>query len=182
MEPGAEAHYSLSIKYETPMSIVTHPHLPPPPLDGMLVHRKVTPSQSSGMSPVPFYIWTVSSLFCSKMITRIIARTLTDFWAKQISIQTVYILHHRAKTESDIEAQTLLSKKQRDNNATTTLKTGPTDRKTEPLDRAPRLRVLKYQAPVVQTLDSAIHWIKHYPAEKYEGDHLRYPLVHVSSG
>ena len=118
MEPGAEAHYSLSIKYETPMSIVTHPHLPPPPpLDGMLVHRKVTPSQSSGMSPVPFYIWTVSSLFCSKMITRIIARTLTDFLAKQISIQTVYILHHRAKTESDIEAQTLLSKKQRDNNA-----------------------------------------------------------------
>ena len=178
MEPGAEAHYSLSIKYETPMSIVTHPHLPPPPpLDGMLVHRKVTPSQSSGMSPVPFYIWTVSSLFCSKMITRIIARTLTDFWAKQISIQTVYILHHRAKTESDIEAQTLLSKKQRDNNAQ-----NRTYRSEEPLDRAPRLRVLKYQSPVVQTLDSAIHWINNYPAEKYEGDHLRYPLVHVSSG
>ena len=24
-----------------------------------------------------------------------------------------------------------------------------------------------YQAPVVQTLDSAIHWINHYPADKY---------------
>ena len=32
------------------------------------------------------------------------------------------------------------------------------------------------QAPVVQTLDSAIHRINHYPADKYYGNQLRYPL------
>ena len=32
------------------------------------------------------------------------------------------------------------------------------------------------QAPVVQTLDSAIHRINHYPADKYQGNQLRYPL------
>ena len=31
-------------------------------------------------------------------------------------------------------------------------------------------------APVVQTLDSAIHRINHYPADKYYGNQLRYPL------
>ena len=34
-----------------------------------------------------------------------------------------------------------------------------------------------YQAPIVQTLDSAIHRINHYPAEKYYGNQLRYPLA-----
>ena len=29
----------------------------------------------------------------------------------------------------------------------------------------------KQQAPVVQTLDSAIHRINHYPADKYQGNH-----------
>ena len=33
-----------------------------------------------------------------------------------------------------------------------------------------------YQAPVVQTLDSAIHRINHYPADKYKGNQLHYPL------
>ena len=32
------------------------------------------------------------------------------------------------------------------------------------------------QAPVVQTLDSAIHRINHYPAGWYYGNQLRYPL------
>ena len=32
------------------------------------------------------------------------------------------------------------------------------------------------QAPVVQTLDSAIHRINHYSADKYYGNQLRYPL------
>ena len=31
-------------------------------------------------------------------------------------------------------------------------------------------------APVVQTLDSPIHWINHYPADKYYGNQLHYPL------
>ena len=33
-----------------------------------------------------------------------------------------------------------------------------------------------HRAPVVQTLDSAIHRINHYPADKYYGNQLRYPL------
>ena len=33
-----------------------------------------------------------------------------------------------------------------------------------------------HQAPVVQTLDTAIHRINHYPAEKYRGNQLSYPL------
>ena len=32
------------------------------------------------------------------------------------------------------------------------------------------------QAPVVQTLDSAIQRINHYPADKYWGNQLHYPL------
>ena len=40
-----------------------------------------------------------------------------------------------------------------------------------------------HQAPVVHTLDSAIHWINHYPADKYEGNQLHYPLdSDLSSG
>ena len=31
-------------------------------------------------------------------------------------------------------------------------------------------------APVVQTLDNAIHRINHYPADKYYGNQLCYPL------
>ena len=34
----------------------------------------------------------------------------------------------------------------------------------------------KLLAPVVQTLDSAIHRINHYPVDKYYGNQLRYPL------
>ena len=37
-------------------------------------------------------------------------------------------------------------------------------------------------APVVQTLDSAIHRINHYPADKYYGNQLRYPLDSDLSG
>ena len=38
------------------------------------------------------------------------------------------------------------------------------------------LFLLKSQASVVQTLDSDIHWINRYPADKYYGNQLRYPL------
>ena len=38
------------------------------------------------------------------------------------------------------------------------------------------------QAPDVQTLDSAIHRINHYPADKYYGNQLRYPLDRDLSG
>ena len=37
-------------------------------------------------------------------------------------------------------------------------------------------------ALVVQTLDSAIHWINHYPAAKYYENQLRYPLDSDLSG
>ena len=39
-----------------------------------------------------------------------------------------------------------------------------------------------HQASVVQTLDSAIHRINHYPADKYYGNQLRYPLDRFLSG
>ena len=39
-----------------------------------------------------------------------------------------------------------------------------------------------YQALVVQTLDSAIQRINHYPADKYYGNQLRYPLDSDLSG
>ena len=39
-----------------------------------------------------------------------------------------------------------------------------------------------FQAPVVQTLDSTIHRINHYPADKYYGSQLRYPLDSDLSG
>ena len=32
-------------------------------------------------------------------------------------------------------------------------------------------------APVVKKMDSAIHWINHYPSDKYQGNQLRYPAV-----
>ena len=37
-------------------------------------------------------------------------------------------------------------------------------------------------ASVVQTLDSAIHRINHYPAEKYYRNQLHYPLDSALSG
>ena len=37
-------------------------------------------------------------------------------------------------------------------------------------------------ALVVQTLDSAIHWINHSPVDKYLGKQLRYPLDRFLSG
>ena len=37
-------------------------------------------------------------------------------------------------------------------------------------------------APVLQTLDSAIHRINHYPADKYLKNQLRYPLDRDLSG
>ena len=40
----------------------------------------------------------------------------------------------------------------------------------------------KVLASVVQTLDSAIHRINHYPADKYYGNQLRYPLDRFLSG
>ena len=40
----------------------------------------------------------------------------------------------------------------------------------------------KVLARVVQTLDSAIHRINHYPADKYYGNQLRYPLDSDLSG
>ena len=39
-----------------------------------------------------------------------------------------------------------------------------------------------HQAPVVQTLDSAIHGINHYPADKYYRNQLCYPLDSDLSG
>ena len=42
--------------------------------------------------------------------------------------------------------------------------------------------LLQPQASVVQTLDSAIHRINHYPADKYWGNQLHYPLDSVLSG
>ena len=39
-----------------------------------------------------------------------------------------------------------------------------------------------YLAPVVQTLDSAIHRINHYPVDKYYGNQLRYPVDTHLSG
>ena len=42
--------------------------------------------------------------------------------------------------------------------------------------------IVKEQAAVVQTLNSAIHWINHYPADKYQGNQLRYPLDSDLSG
>ena len=32
---------------------------------------------------------------------------------------------------------------------------------------------------VVSTLDSAINWINHYPADKYLGNQLRYPADNI---
>ena len=39
------------------------------------------------------------------------------------------------------------------------------------------MQATNVQAPVVQTLDSAIHRISHYPVDKYLGNQLHYPLV-----
>ena len=43
--------------------------------------------------------------------------------------------------------------------------------------------IVLIQAPVVQKLDSAIHRINHYPADKYYGNQLRYlPDSDLSGG
>ena len=42
--------------------------------------------------------------------------------------------------------------------------------------------IREHQGPVAQTLDSAIHRINHYPADKYYGNQLRYPLDSDLSG
>ena len=42
--------------------------------------------------------------------------------------------------------------------------------------------ISNHLAPVVQTLNSAIHRINHYPADKYYGNQLRYPLDSDLSG
>ena len=45
------------------------------------------------------------------------------------------------------------------------------------------MRDLHQQGPVVQTLDSTIHRINHYPADKYYGNQLRYlPDSDLSGG
>ena len=40
----------------------------------------------------------------------------------------------------------------------------------------------RYPAPVVQTLDSAIHWINHYPLDNSIGFAIVYPLDRDLSG
>ena len=47
---------------------------------------------------------------------------------------------------------------------------------------SPFITHLNILAPVVQTLDSAIHQIKNYPADNYNGNQLRYPLDSDLSG
>ena len=42
--------------------------------------------------------------------------------------------------------------------------------------------IVIYQAPVVRTLDSTIHQIKHYPGDKYYINQLRYPWDRDLSG
>ena len=36
------------------------------------------------------------------------------------------------------------------------------------------------QVPVVQKLDTAIHWINHYPVDKYQGNKLCYPVDSIT--
>ena len=43
-------------------------------------------------------------------------------------------------------------------------------------------QINRIQAPVVQTLDSTIRRINHYPADKYCGNQLRYPVDSDLSG
>ena len=51
-----------------------------------------------------------------------------------------------------------------------------------PVDSAIQRLTNRGLAPVVQTLDSSIHRINHYPADKYYGNQLRYPLDSDLSG
>ena len=50
--------------------------------------------------------------------------------------------------------------------------------------RAIMLKIKTGQAPVVEKLDSAIHWRKknHYPVDKYQGNQLRYQMERDLSG
>ena len=45
-----------------------------------------------------------------------------------------------------------------------------------------RITQAKQQTRVVQKLDSAIHWINHYPVDKYLGNQLHYPVDKGLSG
>ena len=150
MEPGAGAHHSLSGVWST-----NEYFYPPnrPPLDGMWVHRKVTPTLFSGMSPVlkndNAHYRARTHRFSGKLDSNIDCLRSLFFTTGGRKSQT---------SRSNLSCQR--------NNATTTLETGPTDPKIETLGRAPRLHVLKSQAPVVQTLDSDIHQINYYPVEK----------------
>ena len=49
------------------------------------------------------------------------------------------------------------------------------------IDYTKTLRVIAL-TPVVQTLDSSIYRINHYPADKYYGNQLRYPVDSDLSG
>ena len=44
------------------------------------------------------------------------------------------------------------------------------------------LRYIDYPVHLVQTLDSTTHRTNHYPADKYYGKQLRYPLGRNLSG
>ena len=44
------------------------------------------------------------------------------------------------------------------------------------------LRSIDYPVQVIQTLDSTTHRTNHYPADKYYGKQLRYPLGRNLSG
>jgi len=48
-------------------------------------------------------------------------------------------------------------------------------RKVPDFNAFPDLSTL-HQAPVVRRLDNAIHWINHYPADKFQQNKPRYPL------
>lgn len=49
------------------------------------------------------------------------------------------------------------------------------------LEKAERDWSLAHLAPVVQKVDSAIHRIIHYPADKYKENQLHYPLDRYQS-
>ena len=54
---------------------------------------------------------------------------------------------------------------------------------SNPLERESKGKYkITHLAPVVQTLDSAIHRINNYPVDKYLGKQLRYPLDRFLSG
>ena len=52
----------------------------------------------------------------------------------------------------------------------------------EKRETAPMTSQTKQLAPVVQKVDSAIHWINHYPVDKAIGFRTTYPLDSDLSG